>query len=224
MDFERARFNMIEQQIRPWGVLDERVLATLARVPREDFVPPAYKLLAFADLELPLGFGQSMLTPKLEAMMLQALALEPTDTVLEIGTGSGYFTALLAHLVHHVLSVEIFPELSAQAGRKLAAHDIANVSLEIGDAARGWPPPTATEAPRPCFDAIVLTGSTPVLPEAYPALLKTGGRLVAVIGEAPVMRLSRIHALAPGVYESEDLLETVIPPLVNAPVPERFVL
>lgn len=215
MDLEKARFNMVEQQIRPWGVLDETVLALLYRVKREEYVPPVYRSLAFSDLEIPLGHGQTMLAPKLEARLLQELHLKPTDKVLEVGTGSGYFTALLAHLAQEVVSVEIIPEFSREAQAKLAAHDIGNVTLEVGDAARGW----ARHAP---YDAIVLTGSTPVLAEAFLASLRPGGRLVAVVGEPPVMEARRVRLIEPGVSETEDLFETCIAPLVNAPQPARF--
>lgn len=216
MDLEKARFNMVEQQIRPWGVLDETVLSLLYRVKREDYVPPVYRSLAFSDLEIPIGHGQTMLAPRIEARMLQELRLKPTDKVLEVGTGSGYFTALLAHLAQHVVSVEIIPELSAAAAAKLAAHDIANVTLEVGDAARGWP----HHAP---YDVIVLTGSTPVLAEDLLGQLRAGGRLLAVVGEPPVMEARRVRCIGPGVYETDDLFETCIAPLANAPQPARFV-
>ena len=157
MDFERERFNMVEQQIRPWDVLDPQVLELLSRMRREDFVPEAYRMLAFADLEIPLGKGEKMLPPKLEARMLQEIALKPDETVLEVGTGSGYMTALLASLSRHVCSVEIVPEYSAAAAEKLRAHALHNVMLEVGHAARGW----ERHAP---YDAIVLTGSIPILP------------------------------------------------------------
>ncbi|MEO1766453.1 protein-L-isoaspartate O-methyltransferase family protein [Thiobacter aerophilum] len=216
MDLEQARFNMVEQQIRPWGVLDETVLGTLYRVKREEYVPPVYRSLAFSDLEIPLGHGQTMLAPKLEARLLQALELKPTDKVLEVGTGSGYFTALLAQLARDVVSVEILPEFSSEARAKLAAHEIHNVTFEVGDAARGW----ARHAP---YDAIVLTGSTPVLAEAFLHSLRPGGRLLAVVGEPPVMTARRVRLIEPGVSESEDLFETCIAPLINAPQPARFV-
>lgn len=216
MDFERARFNMIEQQIRPWEVLDQKVLDLLFRVRREEFVPEAYRLLAFADMEIPLGHGETMLQPKLEARMLQELAVQETDRVLEVGTGSGYMTALLASLAAHVYSVEIIPEFSTSAGAKLAAHGFRNVTLEIGDAARGWD----RHAP---YDAIILTGSTPVLPEAFQESLKPGGRLLAVVGEPPIMEARLVTCISAGVYRSVGLFETCIAPLRNALQPERFV-
>ena len=216
MDFEQARFNMVEQQIRPWDVLDQQVLDLLLRVRREDFVPEQYRLLAFADLEIPLGHGEKMLQPKIEARMLQELALASGDTVLEVGTGSGYMTALLASLARRVHSVEIVPEFSAAAARILKAHGFDNVVLEIGDAARGWD----REAP---YDAIVLTGSVPVLPPAFAATLKPGGRLFAVVGEPPVMEARLITCIAAGACSSTDLFETCIPPLRNAVQSEKFV-
>ena len=216
MDFERARFNMVEQQIRPWDVLDQQVLDLLFRMRREDYVPEPYRALAFADMEIPLGHGEKMLQPKLEARLLQELALKDTDQILEVGTGSGYMTALLASLGGHVYSVEIIPELSVSAAAKLRAHGIVNVTLEIGDAARGWD----KHAP---YDAIVLTGSVPVLSDEFQRSLNTGGRLLAVVGEAPVMEARLITCIADGACNAIVLFETCIPPLRNAPQPQRFV-
>ena len=197
-DIERARFNMVEQQIRPWDVLDQNVLDLLFEVRREDFVLPQYRSLAFFDMEIPLaadaGAGEQMLSPKLEARMLQELALKPTDRVLEIGTGSGYMTALLAHRAAHVTSVEIKPAYSAQAAERLAAHGIRNVTLEVGDGARGWP----RNAP---YDVIVLTGSTPLLDDAFQNALNAGGRLLAIVGEAPVMTARLITCETPGACQ-----------------------
>jgi protein-L-isoaspartate(D-aspartate) O-methyltransferase len=214
MNLEQARFNMIEQQIRTWEVLDPVVLDLLHRVPREDFVPIAYKGLAFADLEIPIGHGQVMLSPKMEARMLQALNLKTTDTVLEVGTGSGYMTALLASLADHVYSVELIQELSHNAAQKLAAHQITNVTLEVGDGTRNW------DAGR--YDVIVLTGSTPVLPDEFQQHLKPGGRLLAIIGEAPAMEAVLVTCIAEGVYRRTVLFETVTPALDNAPQAEQF--
>jgi len=219
-DIERARFNMVEQQIRPWDVLDQDVLDLLFALHREDFVPPQYRNLAFADMEIPLtadaGHGERMLAPKLEARMLQELAVKPTDRILEIGTGSGYMTALLARRAAHVFSVEIVSEFSTQASAKLAARGIRNVTLEIGDGARGW----SKHAP---YDVIVLTGSTPVLDPALAASLNPGGRLLAIVGEAPVMTAQLVTCEAPGACRSIGLFETCVPSLQNAPQPERFV-
>lgn len=214
MNLEQARFNMIEQQIRTWEVLDPVVLDLLHQVPREDFVPSSYKGLAFADLEIPLGHGQAMLSPKLEARMLQALDLKNTDTVLEIGTGSGYMTALLTKLARHVDSVEIIQELSHRAAQRLAAHGILNVTLEVGDGARSWSDKT--------YDAIVLTGSVPLFPEDFQHQLKPGGRLLAVVGEAPAMEAVLITCQSPNVYRRVTLFETCIPSLEHALQPERF--
>jgi protein-L-isoaspartate(D-aspartate) O-methyltransferase len=215
-DLERARFNMVEQQIRTWEVLDQRVLDLLFRVPREQFVPEPYRALAFADMEIPIGHGEKMLQPKLEARMLQELALNPTDRVLEVGTGSGYMTALLASLGGHVYSVDIVAEFTRTAAVKLAAHGIANVTLETGDAARGWD----SRAP---YDAIVLTGSVPVLADAFEASLTPGGRLLAVVGEDPVMEARLITRVAAGASSTVTLFETCIPPLRNAPRAAKFV-
>jgi len=213
---QRARFNMVEQQIRPWEVLDQQVLDLLFAVRREEFVPEQYRSLAFVDMEIPLGHDEKMLAPKLEARMLQELAVKPGDRILEVGTGSGYMTALLAKRGAHVYSVEIVPELSAQAAARLKAHDIANVTLEVGDAARGW----ERHAP---YDVIVLTGSVPVLSDEFQRSLNAGGRLLAVVGEAPVMEARLITCAAGGACNSIGLFETCIPALRNAPQPERFV-
>jgi len=215
-DVERARFNMVEQQIRPWEVLDQRVLDLFLRVRREEFVPARYRALAFADMEIPLGHGETMLAPKIEARMLQELAIAPGDRILEVGTGSGYMTALLASLGSHVYSVDIIPEFTHSAGAQLAAHGIANVTLETGDAARGWD----RHAP---YDAVVVTGSVPVLPEAFLNSLQTGGRLIVVVGSPPVMEARLITCVAAGAYNTTGLFETCIAPLRNAVQPERFV-
>lgn len=216
IDVERARFNMVEQQIRPWEVLDQEVLDLLFAVRREEFVPAEYRSLAFVDTEIPLGHGEKMLAPRIEARMVQALAIKPGDRVLEVGTGSGYMTALLARRGAHVYSVEIIPDFGAQAAAKLKAHDIDNVTLEVGDAARGWD----RHAP---YDVIVLTGSVPVLADDFQRSLNSGGRLLAVVGEAPAMRARLITCTAPDTYNSIGLFETCIPALRNAPQPERFV-
>jgi protein-L-isoaspartate(D-aspartate) O-methyltransferase len=216
LDLERARFNMVEQQIRPWDVLDQRVLDLLSRLKREEFVPPQYRSLAFVDMEIPLGHGERMLAPRLEARMAQELMLNPADRVLEVGTGSGYMTALLAGLAGHVHSVDIVAEFTRSAAARLAAHGISNVALETGDAARGW------DAHAP-YDAIVLTGSVPLLPPAFQKCLKAGGRLLAVVGEPPVMVARLVTCAAPGAYNAAGLFDTCIAPLRNAPQPERFV-
>ncbi len=215
-DVERARFNMVEQQIRTWEVLDQRVLDLLLRVRREEYVPQQYRALAFADMEIPLGHGEKMLSPKMEARMLQELTLRPSDRILEVGTGSGYMTALLANLGSHVCSVDIIAEFTRAAGARLAAQGIANVTLETGDAARGWDRNAS-------YDVIVLTGSVPVLADAFQKSLQPGGRLIAVVGEPPVMEAQLITCVAAGAYRTTGLFETCIAALKNAPQPEKFV-
>jgi protein-L-isoaspartate(D-aspartate) O-methyltransferase len=218
MNMEQARTNMVEQQIRTWEVLDQEVLDLLYVVPREDFVPQQYRALAFSDLEIPLEEGkgaQRMWQPKLEARVLQELMIKRTDRVLEVGTGSAYLTALLAHRAAHVYSVEIKPALAAFGGSNLERHGSDNVTLEIGDAARGWP----RHAP---YDVIVLTGSTPVLPRGLVDELAPGGRLFAVVGQAPAMSARLVTSTGPGASRSVDLFETVIAPLVNAEHAPRF--
>jgi protein-L-isoaspartate(D-aspartate) O-methyltransferase len=215
MDFEQARFNMVEQQVRTWAVLDQSVLDLLFAIHREDFVPPAYRTLAFADFEIPLGDGERMWTPKMEARVVQELEVKDAESVLEIGTGSGYLTALLAARAREVVSVEINPRLHGQARAHLAAAGARNIRLERGDGARGWGNDT--------YDAIVLTGSTPVLADGWVKQLKPGGRLFAVVGDPPVMTARLTRWSAPGAIVHEDLFETVVAPLKNAPQPARFV-
>jgi protein-L-isoaspartate(D-aspartate) O-methyltransferase len=216
MDVEQARYNMIESQIRTWEVLDQTVLDTLFGIKREEFVPEKYRPLAFVDMEIPIGHGEVMLAPKLEARLLQELTLKKTDRVLEVGTGSGHMTALLAALAGHVYSVEIHPDLSASAAAKLAAHGIANVTLEVGDAALGW----TRHAP---YDAILLTGSVPLLPAPLRGQLAPGGRLLAVVGDPPAMTARLTTCVTEGAYNETGLFETCIAPLRNVPQPERFV-
>ena len=215
MNLEQARTNMVEQQIRTWEVLDQDVLDLLYVVPREEFVAEEHRALAFSDLQIPLGEHERMWEPKLEARALQELAVRKTDRVLEVGTGSGYFTALLAHRAARVHSVEIKPKLAEFGRRNLDRHGADNVALEEGDAARGW----AQHAP---YQVIVLTGSTPLLPRAFLEQLDVGGRLFAVVGEAPAMTARLVTCTAPGAWRSVNLFETVIRPLVNAERPPRF--
>ena len=215
MNLEQARTNMVEQQIRTWDVLDENVLELLYVVPREEFVPPEHRALAFSELRIPIGEGERMWEPKLEARVLQELDVRKTDRVLEVGTGSGYLTALLAHRAQHVFSVEIRPRLAAFGRANLERHGADNVTLEVGDAARGWP----AHAP---YDVIVLTGATPVLPRAFLEQLAPAGRLFAVTGEAPAMSAQLIVCTAPGTCRATTLFETVIAPLVNAEHRPRF--
>jgi protein-L-isoaspartate(D-aspartate) O-methyltransferase len=218
MNIERARFNMIEQQIRPWNVLDPAVLNLLSVVKREEFVPAALRDLAFADLEIPLGSGpgQTMLAPKIEARLLQEVGLKNTDTVLEIGTGSGYMAALLAAKAEFVYSVEIDPALVDVARKNLQQAGIVNVSVDLGDAGQGW----SLYAP---YDAIVLSGSTPALPDALLRQLKIGGRLVAVVGEAPAMQVQLVTRTDEDAFTTSVVFETVVAPLTNAMQLEKFV-
>ncbi|MBE0613586.1 MAG: protein-L-isoaspartate O-methyltransferase [Burkholderiales bacterium] len=215
MNIEQARLNMIEYQIRPCEVLDQNVLDLLYAVKREDFVPPAYRMLAFSDLEVPIGHGERMWQPKLEARILQELVVKPTDLVLEVGTGSGYFAALLAYRAQHVYSVEINADLKTSAEANLRRAGIQNVTLELGDGALGW----TKHAP---YDIIVLTGSTPELPQQLLQQLKPGGRLFSVVGKPPVMAARLVTCTGSGVYNSIDVLETRIAPLTNALTGERF--
>ncbi|HPU79534.1 protein-L-isoaspartate O-methyltransferase [Accumulibacter sp.] len=215
MDMEQARFNMIEQQIRPWEVLDPEVLDILAMVRREVFVPEALKALAFADLELPIGNGQIMLPPKIEARVLQELGVRNTDIVLEVGSGSGYMAALLASKAEYVHTVEIDPVLAETARRNLRQAGVVNVSVEIGDAARGWSGPSP-------YDVIVLSGSLPELPDAFLQQLKLGGRLMAFIGTAPVMQARLIIRSDDQAFNSINLFETVVPALITGKR-QRFV-
>jgi protein-L-isoaspartate(D-aspartate) O-methyltransferase len=216
MDPEQARSNMVESQIRTWEVLDQRVLDALFAVKREEYVPSKYRPLAFVDMEIPLAHGEVMLAPKLEARMLQELTLRSSDRVLEVGTGSGYMTALLAALAGHVYSVELHADLSESARAKLSDQSVRNVTLEIGNAGQGW----SRHAP---YDAIVLTGSVPLLPRAFEAQLKPQGRLLAVVGTQPVMTARLATSVSEGVYNEVGLFETCIAPLRNVPQPERFV-
>lgn len=217
MNIEQARFNMVEQQIRTWEVLDPEVLELLYVVRREAFVPEQWRSLAFSDLEIPLGRnpGERMWSPKLEARSLQELGVKKTDRVLEVGSGSGYFAALLAHRAQHVTSVEINTGLVDLARGNLDAYGVENATVEQGDAAKGWP----SRAP---YDVIVLTGSTPQLTDDWLKQLKPGGRLFAILGEAPVMTARLITQGESGAPASLDLFETSLAPLVNAPARSRF--
>ena len=216
LNFETARKQMVESQLRTWEVYDPQVLDLMQRAPREDFVPAAYRNLAYADLNIPLSQGQVMMLPKMEARLLQALDVQPTDKILEVGTGSGYLTWLLANLGRQVISVEIDPTLSAQAEKSLAAHGIKNATLEVGDAARGWD----KHAP---YDVILITGSLPLFPAACQNSLAVGGRLVAVVGASPAMDVWLVRRTAENSYTRETLFETDLPPLTNAPAAAGFV-
>jgi protein-L-isoaspartate(D-aspartate) O-methyltransferase len=216
MNFEVARAQMLGQQIRAWEVLDDRVLRALEQTPRERFVPEEYRDLAFADTEIPLAHGQSMLAPKIEGRLLQALQIEPIDDVLEVGTGSGFLAAALARLAQRVVSVDIFPEFIAAARTKLAAENLRNVELRTADA-------LSLELPGR-FDAIAVTGSVPELDDYFIRMLRPMGRLFVVVGRAPVMEARLITLNANGDSATESLFETVLIPLINAERPEPFVL
>jgi len=216
MNLEAARAQMLGQQIRAWEVLDDRTLEALAQTPRERFVPDDYRELAFADTEIPLPHGQSMLAPKIEGRLVQALQVEPTDEVLEIGTGTGFLTACLARLAQRVYSIDIFPEFVESARAKLAAVGLGNFELGTGDALQ-------LELPGR-FDAVAVTGSIPALEDRFVRMLKPNGRLFVVVGRAPAMEARLITLLPTGGTTSQSLFETVLSPLINAERPEPFVL
>jgi len=215
LDVETARRQMIEQQVRAWDVLDLRVLEAMAQVRREDFVPAGYRELAFADMCLPLGHGQAMLAPKVEGRILQSLALKPEDSVLEIGTGSGWFAACLGTLARVVRSVEIFPDLAAAARANLARSAVHNVTVEAAD--------VFGLSDLAGYDVIVLSGSLPVYDPRFEQALGPGGRLFAVVGRGPVMEARRVTCTGPGQWLRESLFETVIDPLLHAAEPPGFV-
>ncbi len=215
MNIEQARFNMIEQQIRPWNVLDQDVLDALVVVKREEFVPAAYKSLAFVDTEIPLPGGEAMFTPKLEARLLQEVQLKKHETVLEIGAGSGYMAALLAHKGRHVTTVDILLELTALAESNLAKAGVTNVTVEHGDGAQGW----AKGAP---FDVIVISGALEVLPEAFLKQIKVGGRIAAIVGRAPAMTANIITRVSETAYDTVKVFETDVKYLRSAVTPSHF--
>jgi protein-L-isoaspartate(D-aspartate) O-methyltransferase len=220
MDVELARSNMIEQQIRPWDVLDQSVLDLLATVRREDFVPPTLRALAFTDVELPLRIdgvdtGETMLTPKVEARLLQELSIETHESVLEIGCGSGFMSALAAHRARTVVSIEIDPLLHRFGAANLERAGIRNVAVERGDGALGW----SARAP---YDVIIVSGSLPVIPAAMLSQLKVGGRLAAIVGQLPVMTAQVVTRVTDSNYETLPLFETCLKPLRNAWQPDPF--
>jgi protein-L-isoaspartate(D-aspartate) O-methyltransferase len=215
MNLEQARFNMIEQQIRPWEVLDAHVLHLLSVVKREDFVPAGFKNLAFVDMEIPLAGGQCMLAPRVEARMLQDLGIHKHEKVLEIGTGSGYMAALLAHRAQRVISLEINAELARSARANLQAAGVLNAEVRHLDASRGVP----VEAP---FDVIVLSGSLAEIPQSLLTHLKVGGRLGAVIGDEPMMRATFVTRVGDAQFRTLQPWDTVAPRLQNFPEPSRF--
>ena len=217
MNVEQARFNMIEQQIRPWEVLDQGVLTLLSIVKREDFVPPAYRSLAFVDMEIPLPAGQHMLAPKVEARLLQELAVGRHETVLEVGAGSGYMAALLAHRARELTTMEIVPDLATMARTNLqrAAAAVRNVRVVEGDGAKGLP----GDGP---FDAILLSGSVSTAPRQLLLQLAVGGRMVAIVGNEPIMRAVRITRTAEQSFHTVELFDTVAQRLVGFDEGPRF--
>ncbi|GAB7543273.1 protein-L-isoaspartate O-methyltransferase family protein [Cupriavidus sp. 8B] len=215
MDLEKARFNMIEQQIRPWDVLDQEILDLLAVVKREQFVPQAYAALAFVDMEIPLPGGQNMLAPRVEARILQDLAVRKHEQVLEIGAGSGYMAALLAHRARHVLTVDILPELAELARKNLADAGMTNVDVAQGNAATGW----AASAP---YDVICISGALPSVPASILSQVKVGGRIAAFVGALPAMEAQIITRVSETEYKTLNLFETAVTPLMGAEQPSRF--
>lgn len=214
MDLEQARHNMIEQQIRPWNVLDQQVLETLSIIKREQFVPEALRNLAFVDTALPLPQGQYMLSPKVEAHILQALKPQKHEQVLEIGTGSGYLSALLAYYAQSVTSIEIFPELVELARHNLSQSYIDNVNLVTGNGACGW---------AGSYDVICISGSLLSLPKIFLNQLNIGGRLFAFIGKAPVITAQLTKRTTVDRYTHTTLFETYVEPLINVPYSSHFV-
>ena len=234
MNYEQARFNMIEQQIRPWEVLDSQVLALLAVIKREDFVPTAYRSLAFADMEIPLSShahkqggqgqpGQCMLSPKVEARILQDLAVQKHEKVLEIGTGSGYMAALLGHRGSHVISLEINADIADTARGNLQKAGIYNAEVRTGDGASNFTQGVSGNDPlKGPFDVIVLSGSVAAVPASLLALLKIGGRLSAITGDEPVMRASLTTRVDEAAWRTTQAWDTVAPRLLNFAEPSRF--
>ena len=216
MNIEQARFNMIEQQIRPWDVLDQTVLTTFGFIPREAFVPDAWKNLAFADVEIPLGHDETMMHPKVEARLLQALNVTPDDNCLEIGTGSGFVTACLAHLSKHVDSVDIHEDFTRQAEQRLLDSGLKNYSLHTGDALRSW-------SSGQLYNIIAVTGALPNYLPRFEEQLAVGGRLFIVIGTAPAQHAMLVTRQAEGEFTRQMLFETGLKPLLGAVTESRFV-
>lgn len=210
-----AHFNMLEQQVRPSDVLDPRVLMALEKIARDRFVDEDLSGLAYADTALPIGFGQTMLPPVLQGRLLQVLNVQPHETVLEIGTGTGYFTALLAQLAEQVISVEIVPELSELAQKKLALMGINNVTPCVGDASRGWPLPERV-------DVIVATAAFVSVPDSYLQQLKVGGRMLAIVGNDQIMDVRLIRRVSEREWQTNSVFETVVPAMINAEAKPEF--
>ena len=217
MDFARARFNMVEQQVRPWDVLDQSVLDLMERAPREAFVPDEYRRLAYADVAVPIGEGETMLPPRVEGRLLQALRVGPDERALEIGAGSGFLTWLLAQRAAHVTGIERNAALAAQARTNLAARGTGNATVVTGDGRHGW----ERDAP---YDAIAVGGSVPEPEPAFEAQLAVGGRLFVVVGPPPAMEAMLVHRTGEREWVRESLFETVLSPLAGAEAPRRFVL
>ena len=216
MEIKTARFNMVEQQIRPWEVFDKKVLDLMGAAPRHEYVPAAYRNQAFADMHIPLVEGREMMSPKVEARLLQALEIQPTDKILEVGTGCGYLTSLLAQLGASVYSVDTSGALSQLAGKNLSEHGVDNVTLEVGDATKGW------DVHQP-YDVIIVNGSLPSLPEALCENLTIGGRLVAIVGKSPVMEALLIQRVGQKNWSDVSLFETDLAPLPDTEEPKRFI-
>ncbi len=216
LNFEQARFNMVEQQVRTWDVLHQQVLDLMFTIPREEFVPSAYRTLAFADIQIPLPHGQVMMPPNLEGRLLQAVLPQPTDQVLEIGTGSGYVTALLAKASQHVDSIDLFDDFIQEARFKLQRMNLTNVSLHVGNAMNGW---KSTG-----YDVIVLTGAVLSVARQLQVQLNQGGRLFAIVGKPPIMQAQLITRVSAQEWQVDSLFETLIPPLIGVTEPTRFIL
>jgi len=214
-NLDQARFNMIQQQIRPWSLPNDAILNIMTKIHREDFVPELYRNLALSDSETPIGFNQFMMQPKIEARLLNSLDIKPNETILEIGTGSGFLTALLAELARHVVTVEIVPELKEQAEAKFKTHGIVNVTCECGDASEGWP----QNGP---YDVIVVTGSIPMMHHDFRESLNIGGRLFVIVGDGPAMSAQLIRCTGKNQWTQETLFETELAPLSNISQPNRF--
>ncbi len=215
MNFDQARFNMVEQQIRPWEVLDAKVLELLETTQREDFVPVRYRKMAFSDIAIPLDHGQSMMKPVIEGRLLQALELQPDETVLEIGTGSGFITACLAKLAKSVVSVDIYEQFTKEAAGKLKDKKLDNVELETGDVMSGWQPEQA-------HDVLVVTGSVEAVPDHFRGWVNPGGRMFVVCGESPAMEAKLLTKLNATEWREESLFETDLARLINAEKAPEF--
>jgi protein-L-isoaspartate(D-aspartate) O-methyltransferase len=215
MNFDQARFNMVEQQVRPWEVLDESVLNLLEKSHREDFVPLRYRKMAFADLAIPLDHGQCMMKPVIEGRLLQSLGLQADETVLEVGTGSGFITACLAQMAKRVVTVDIFEQFTSEAKAKLKEQKIKNVECETGDVMGGWQPEQA-------HDVVVVTGSVPSIPEHFRGWVNPGGRLFIVCGESPAMEAKLLTRLNATDWREESLFETDLARLINAEKAPQF--